>query len=59
MSFQELCEKYKKEICPYCINKDNYECNICKTKDGVRCYAYVSRHKEERKWRPIENWQRW
>lgn len=40
MSFQELCEKYRKEICSCCKNENIGECNICKTEDGVRCSNY-------------------
>lgn len=41
MSFQELCNKYKKEICSYCKNKDMNKCNICKTDDGAKCCNYL------------------
>lgn len=38
MSLQELCNRYKDEICPYCTKQG--ECNICKTVDGVKCCEY-------------------
>ena len=41
MSFQELCNKYKEEVCPYCTQQG--ECNICKTLDGVRCSGYKNK----------------
>lgn len=41
MSFQELCDKYKKEICIYCKNDNINDCNICKTLDGVKCCGYM------------------
>lgn len=59
MSFQELCEKFKKEICPNCALKNQNYCNICKTPDGVKCYAYESKTKKERKYKPAKDWQRW
>lgn len=40
MSFQELCVKYKQEICSCCKNKNSDECNICKSIDGVKCINY-------------------
>ncbi len=41
MSFQELCNKYKKEVCPYCKNTNKEDCNICKTLDGAKCCGYI------------------
>lgn len=59
MSFQELCEKYKKEICQYCINTNLEDCNICKTLDGVRCINYIKDKSKFNTEKPISCWQKW
>lgn len=41
MSFQDLCKKYKEEICPYCKNKNADDCKKSKTNDGVKCSNYI------------------
>lgn len=46
MSFHELCQKYKKEVCRYCSNTKYEECNICKTLDGVKCVNYIKNNSE-------------
>lgn len=49
MSFKELCNKYKKEVCPYCKNNNAEECNICKTLDGARCVNFIPDKKRFKK----------
>ena len=41
MPFQDLCKKYKEEICPYCKNNSKDDCKICETNDGVKCSNYI------------------
>lgn len=59
MSFQKLCDKYKKEICPYCINTNLEDCNICKTLDGVKCCGYMKNKSKIKKEKPITYWKNW
>lgn len=60
MSFQELCKKYKEEICPYCKNNNINDYNIAKCTNGVKCVNYIkdkSKFSEIKK--PISSWQSW
>lgn len=41
MSFQELIDKYKTEVCSCCKNTNLKDCNICKTIDGAKCCGYI------------------
>ena len=59
MSFQELCNKYKKEVCPYCINTNKEDCNICKTLDGVKCCGYKKDKSKININKLILYWQKW
>ncbi|MCR5145957.1 MAG: hypothetical protein K6B70_01210 [Clostridia bacterium] len=56
MSFQELCKKYKEEICPYCKNKNIDDCKICKTLDGVRCSGYIKDKEKIKQIKPLSFW---
>ena len=60
MSFQELCKKYEKEVCAYCINTNPDDCEIRKCGDSVKCVNYIkdkSKFKGNKK--PISYWQGW
>lgn len=38
---QDTFNRYVKEICPNCLNKNGQECNICVAVDGtVKCCNY-------------------
>lgn len=42
MSEQNLFNKYKQEICKYCLNKNNNDCHICICIDStVKCCNYI------------------
>ena len=56
MSFQNLCKKYKEEICPYCKSKNKDDCKICKTADGVKCANYIKDENKIRKTKPFSFW---
>ena len=58
MSFQELCKKYKEEICEYCMNKNIDDCEIRKTVDGAKCVNYIKdKSKVNENKEPITTWQ--
>ena len=60
MSFQELVNKYEKEVCAYCINTNPDDCEIRVCVNGLKCVNYIkdkSKFKEVKK--PVSSWQGW
>lgn len=52
MSFQEACNKYKREVCSYCKNINSESCKICQSGDTVRCEHY---QKDKSKFEKYQN----
>lgn len=59
MTFQKLCKKYKEEICPYCKNRNESDCKICKTIDGVKCNNYLKDKDKIKKTEPEDYYVKW
>lgn len=60
MSFQELVNKYEKEVCAYCMNTNSDDCEIRVCVNGLKCVNYIkdkSKFKKVKK--PISSWQGW
>lgn len=57
MSKQELFNKYKQEICKYCINKNNDDCNIHITVDSTaKCCNYIKDKSKFKKKHKLTEW---
>lgn len=57
MSKQELFNKYKQEICKYCLNKNNDDCNIHITVDSTaKCCNYIKDKSKFKKKHKLTEW---
>ena len=59
MSFQDLCKRYKEEICSCCMNANVSECEIRKTLNGVKCVNYIKDKSKIKRVKPINCYVEW
>ena len=57
MNTQQMFDKYKKEVCNYCINNNQEDCNICiKRNLTVICENYIKDKSKFKKRHKVEEW---
>ena len=59
MSFQELVNKYEKEICKYCMNTNTDDCEIRKMINGVKCVNYIKDKSKIKRTKPENYYVGW